>query len=126
MEIESVGESLGSKYYEFDPQGRKLVDAEDKGSERASSKSNAYREAKKPEPIKKTSTESQNAHKADEKLKANAPSQNNENNKNKGSNLRVKNEENLNEKENLKPDSNGLKVQKVKVLPIRRMSNAEA
>lgn len=117
---------MGSKYYEFDPKGRKLVDAEDKGNERASSRPNAHRETKKPEPIKKTSTESENASKADEKLKASTPGQNNENNKNKGSNLRVKNEENLKEKENLKPDSNGLKVQQVKVLPIRRMSNADA
>lgn len=135
VEIESIGESLGSKYYEFDQKGRHLVDAEDKNIEVAAHKSTVHREAKKPEPIKKTNTESKNIPKADEKLKATKPTQNNKNdiNKNniisemyKGSNLRVKNEENLIEKENLKPDTNGLKVQKIKILPIRRMAVADA
>lgn len=128
VEIESIGESLGSKYYEFDSKSRNLVDAEDKLNE---NKSNAHRENKKPEAIKKAKLDSkiQTAPKADEKLKLEENlSKNNviAVDKDKNANLRVNSEENLVEKESAKPDTNGLKVQKIRVLPIRRMSVAEA
>lgn len=124
VEIESIGERLGSKYYGFNEKDRNLVDAEDKKIQNSTLTSNTTTEAKEPEATNKTKTESQNAPKPDDTSKAtNAVNRNNVNaEKSKGQNLRVKIEENLIEKENIKRDLNGLKVQKIRILPIRRMS----
>lgn len=132
VEIESIGESLGSKYYEFDGKGRNLVDADD--SNNNENKAKAVKQVKNSATVKKDEIKPQ-ANKAEEKSKnetktnkktkivVNDPKENDD----KRKNLRVDSEVNkLNENNNNKPDTNDLKVQKVKVLPVRRMSGAEA
>jgi hypothetical protein len=130
VEIESLGVSLGSKYYEFDEKSRNLVDADDKINNE-NSKVNPRKVEKKPEAEKTNENkpmfeeQSKNDSKINEKKKPKVVSVDNKvkDDKRKNTNLRVNGEENnLSEKENSKPDTNGLKVQKIKILPIRRMA----
>jgi len=134
VEIESLGVSLGSKYYEFDEKTRNLVDAEDKINNE-NSKVNTRKAEKKPKAEKVNENkpmvveQSKNDSRINEKIKPKVVSVDNKekDDKRKNTNLRVNGEENnLSQKENSKPDTNGLKVQKIKVLPIRRMSVADA
>ncbi len=124
VEIESIGESLGSKYYEFNSKDRNLVDAEDKINEKSNAISNKHIEKMPESPGKdKVNQKIQNAPKKNEKSKLEAyQNKNNVNaDKNKKTNLRVKSEETSLERQNTNPDTNSLKVQKIRILSIRRM-----
>ena len=132
VEIESIGEILGSKYVEFEGKGKgtNFVDADDKNIEDLNAKANSHRGIKKPEALNKAKVDLkiQNAPKVNEKSKveANLNKSNVDTEKNKNANLRVNSEDSLVEKENVRPDTNGLKVQKIRIMPVRRMGVDDA